>query len=98
MLESPEPFVPVEVLLFVVIRQALNSLTFANPHTRKMKIGIFLDRCSCGFTTLTEYLSRTQAEGAEMMRDALCAYFHELIQIIQSFKGDIVKVSSYEIN
>ncbi len=47
-----------------------------------------------GFTPMTEQLGKRGAEGAELVRDILSSYLSRLLEVVDDYQGDVIKVLS----
>ncbi len=45
-----------------------------------------------GFTPMTEQLGKRGAESAELVRDILSSYLSRLLEVVDDYHGDVIKV------
>ncbi len=75
----------------LVLERFAERLSSANePELRRFPAAVLFGDIS-GFTRLTERLARRGPAGAEELNRVLCAYFEQLIDLVHSHGGDIVK-------
>ncbi len=67
-----------------------NPSTILHPRSQKFH-GAVLNADISGFTALTERLAQNEQYGAEEITKFLNSYFTEIIDIISSFGGDVIK-------
>lgn len=88
LLEKLAAYVPTPVTYSIHQNPQLS----VEPAARRF-LGVILFSDISGFTALSEVLSRAGPTGAEELTHLINLYFTQMIQIIQSYRGQVVKFS-----
>ena len=86
LIETLASYVPT----FITRRLAINPISLTTPTAQSFPAAVLFADIS-GFTALTEHLAQKGPAGAEELTQHLNTYFGQLIDLITTYGGDIVK-------